>query len=237
MIYSNYFYFYPMLKRNPRDRSEITNEIYASGLVPLFYHADLEMAKLLLRTCYDAGLKTLEFTNRAANAHSVFAPLNLYCKKELPGMRLGIGTVTDIGTAALYLQSGADFIVMPSLQEEVIQLCNKRKVLCLPGCGTVTEISKAESLGCEIVKLFPGNHYSPKFISDVLGPMPWTSILVSGGVEPTKENIQSWIKAGATCLALGSKLFTPEILNGKNLTGLAEMISNSIQWVLEARKT
>ena len=225
-----------MLKRNPRDRADITNEIYESGLVPLFYHADLEMAKVLVKTCYDAGLKTLEFTNRAAYAHSVFAPLNLYCKKELPGMRLGIGTVTDIGTAAMYLQSGADFIVMPTLQEDVIQLCNKRKVLCLPGCGTVTEISRAESLGCEIVKLFPGNHYGPKFISDVLGPMPWTSILVSGGVEPNKENIQSWIIAGAACLALGSKLFTAEILNGENLKELAEMISNSMMWVREARK-
>lgn len=226
-----------MVKRNPRDRSEITYDIYESGLVPLFYHTDLEIAKSLVKTCYDVGLKTLEFTNRAAFAHSIFAPLNLYCKKELPGMRLGIGTVTDVGTAALYLQSGADFIVMPSLQEEVIQLCNKRKVLCLPGCGTVSEISRAETLGCEIIKLFPGNHYGPKFISDVLGPMPWTSILVSGGVEPIKENIQSWIKSGATCLALGSKLFTSEILNGDNLTGLAELVSDCMKWVREARKS
>lgn len=224
-----------MFKRNPRDRAEITNEIYESGLLPLFYHADLEKAKALLKACYDAGLKTVEFTNRAAYAHSVFAPLNLYSKRELPGMHLGIGTVTDIGTAALYLQSGADFIVMPSLQEEVIQLCNKRKVLCLPGCGTVSEISRAETLGCEIIKLFPGNHYGPKFISDLLGPMPWTSILVSGGVEPNKENIQSWIKAGATSLALGSKLFTPEILNGENLYNLSEMISTSMRWIKEAR--
>ncbi|MEP7266641.1 MAG: bifunctional 4-hydroxy-2-oxoglutarate aldolase/2-dehydro-3-deoxy-phosphogluconate aldolase [Saprospiraceae bacterium] len=225
-----------MIKRSPMDKFEITKDIYESGLVPLFYQPDLEKAKVLLKACYDAGLKTLEFTNRAAFAHAVFTPLNIYAKKELPGMRLGIGTVTDVGMAAMYLQSGADFIVMPSLQEEVIALCNKRKVLCIPGCGSVTEISRAETLGCELVKLFPGNHFGPKFISDVLGPMPWTSILVSGGVEPVKENIQSWIKAGATCLALGSKLFTPEVLNGDNLQELTNMIQSCMLWVKEARK-
>lgn len=229
-------YFRAMYKRSPYDKHSITGDIYKSGLVPLFYSSDLEIAKKLLLTCYEAGLKTIEFTNRASFAFSVFEPLNRYCKKELPDLRLGIGTVTDIGMAAMYLQAGADFVVMPSVQEEVISLCNKRKVLCIPGCGTVTEISRAETLGCDIIKLFPGNHYSPKFISDVLGPMPWTSILVSGGVEPIKENIQSWIKAGATCLALGSKLFTPNVMSGNNLEHLQKSIKDCLQWVTEARK-
>ncbi len=219
-----------MIKRTPTDRHQITHDIYASAIMPLFYHADLTRAKSLLQVCYDAGLRVIEFTNRAAYAHDVFAPLNFFVKKELPGMRLGIGTVTDVGTAALYLQSGADFIVMPTLQPEVIALCNKRKVLCIPGCGTATEISKAEELGCELVKLFPGNHYGPGFIKDILGPMPWCSVLVSGGVEPTKENIQGWMKAGATCLALGSKLFTPAVLDGLQDEQLGSMIKNCMAW-------
>ncbi len=219
-----------MIKRSTTDRHEIIDSIYETVIMPLFYHADLTRAKSLVKTCYDAGLRVLEFTNRAAFAHDVFALLNLYVKKELPDLRLGIGTVTDIGTAALYLQSGADFIVMPSLQPEVIGLCNKRKVLCIPGCGSVTEISKAEELGCELVKLFPGNHFGPGFIKDILGPMPWCSILVSGGVEPTKENIQGWLKAGATSLALGSKLFTPEVLAGGNEDKLSSMIKDCLEW-------
>jgi 2-dehydro-3-deoxyphosphogluconate aldolase/(4S)-4-hydroxy-2-oxoglutarate aldolase len=219
-----------MIKRSPTDRHQITQDIYSTVIMPLFYHADLDRAKSLMKVCYDAGLRVIEFTNRAAYALEVFIPLNRYVKKELPGMRLGIGTITDTGTASMYLQYGADFIVMPTLQQEVISLCNKRKVLCIPGCGTVTEISKAEELGCELVKLFPGNHYGPGFIKDVLGPMPWCSILVSGGVEPTKESIQSWLKAGATSLALGSKLFTPEVLAGNENERLASTIKDCLAW-------
>jgi 2-dehydro-3-deoxyphosphogluconate aldolase / (4S)-4-hydroxy-2-oxoglutarate aldolase len=219
-----------MIKRSPTDRHEITKNIYDSVIMPLFYHADLDRAKKLMRVCYDAGLRVIEFTNRAAYAYDVFSPLNVFVKKEMPGMRLGIGTVTDVGTAALYIQSGVDFIVMPSLQSEVIALCNKRKILCIPGCGTVTEINKAEELGCEFVKLFPGNHYGPGFVKDVLGPMPWCSILVSGGVEPTKESIQSWLKSGATCLALGSKLFTADVLEGKEDEKMGIIIKDCLSW-------
>ncbi len=218
-----------MFKRNPYDRYHITRDIYESVIVPLFYHSDLERAKALIHICYDAGLRVLEFTNRASFAFNVFAPLSEYCKKELPALRLGIGTVIDIGTAAMYLQVGADFIVMPSLQPEVISLCNKKKVLCIPGCGTVTEISKAEELGCEIVKLFPGKHYGPSFIKDILGPMPWSSILASGGVEPNQESIQAWLDAGATALALGSKLFTQDVLDG-NTNALGQQVSDCLGW-------
>ncbi|MGB2734548.1 MAG: PapG chaperone-binding domain-containing protein, partial [Saprospiraceae bacterium] len=109
------------------------------------------------------------------------------------------------------------------------------KVLCIPGCGSVTEISKAEELGCEIVKLFPGNHFGPGFVKDLLGPMPWSSILVSGGVEPNKENIQSWVKAGAKSLALGSKLFTPSVLAGEDDAGLSAAIKNCLIWAREAK--
>ncbi|MBK6477328.1 MAG: bifunctional 4-hydroxy-2-oxoglutarate aldolase/2-dehydro-3-deoxy-phosphogluconate aldolase [Saprospiraceae bacterium] len=224
-----------MIKRTPTDRHLITQDIYDTIILPLFYHADVDGAKHLMKLCYEAGLRVIEFTNRAAYAFEVFAPLNKYVKQELPGMRLGIGTVTDVGMTAMYLQAGVDFVVMPSLQADVIALCNKRKVLCIPGCGSVTEISKAEELGCEIVKLFPGNHFGPGFVKDLLGPMPWSSILVSGGVEPNKENIQSWVKAGAKSLALGSKLFTPSVLAGEDDAGLSAAIKNCLIWAREAK--
>lgn len=224
-----------MIKRYPTDRHEITHDIYEHIIMPLFYTPDIELARSLLRVCYEAGLRVIEFTNRAAFAFDVFHPLSIYCKNNLPGMRLGAGTITDTGTAAMYLQAGADFIVMPALQADVIALCHKRKILCIPGCGSVTEISKAEELGCELIKLFPGNHYGPGFVRAILGPMPWSSILVSGGVEPTRENIESWIKAGAASLALGSKLFTPAILQGRENEALGQMISDSLRWAKEAR--
>lgn len=224
-----------MIKRYPTDRHETTRDIYENIIMPLFYTDDVEQAKNLLRICYDAGLRVIEFTNRAAFAFDVFHPLSKFCKNSLPGMRLGAGTITDPGTAALYIQAGVDFIVMPSLQPEVITLCNKRKILCIPGCGSVTEISKAEEMGCELVKLFPGNHFGPGFIRDLLGPMPWSSVLVSGGVEPVKENIQTWIKAGAASLALGSKLFTPSVLQGRENESLGQLVSDCLLWAKEAR--
>lgn len=224
-----------MIKRYPSDRHETAYDIYENAIMPLFHTADLEQAKNLVKVCYDAGLRVIEFTNRAAFAYDVFHPLSQYCKQNLPGMRIGAGTITDIGTAALYLQAGVDFIVMPSLQPEVISLCNKRKILCIPGCGSVTEISKAEELGCEFVKLFPGNHFGPGFIKDLLGPMPWSSILASGGVEPTQASINSWIKAGAASLALGSKLFNPSILKGEQNQTLSQLISDCLRWAKEAR--
>lgn len=224
-----------MIKRYPSDRHETAHDIYDNIIMPLFFTPDIERAKSLLQISYEAGLRVIEFTNRAAFAFDVFHPLSHFCKTNLKGMRLGAGTITDPGTAALYLQAGADFIVMPSLQPEVIALCNKRKILCIPGCGSVTEISRAEELGCEFVKLFPGNHFGPGFIKDLLGPMPWCSVLVSGGVEPSKENIQHWVKAGAASLALGSKLFTPSILDGKENEVLSQLISDSLWWAKEAR--
>jgi 2-dehydro-3-deoxyphosphogluconate aldolase/(4S)-4-hydroxy-2-oxoglutarate aldolase len=224
-----------MIKRYPTDRYEITGDIYNNIILPLFYTDDVDQAKTLLRICYEAGLRVIEFTNRAAFAFDVFYPLSKFCKNSLPGMRLGAGTITDAGTASLYIQAGVDFIVMPTLQPEVINLCNKRKILCIPGCGTVTEISRAEEMGCELVKLFPGSHFGPGFIRDLLGPMPWSSILVSGGVQPDKENIQTWVRAGAASLALGSRLFTPAVLQGRENDSLGQLISDCLLWAQEAR--
>ena len=191
-------------------RIEVANVMKETGLVPLFYNDDIELSKKVLKACYDGGARLLEFTNRGDFAHEIFAELNKYALKELPGMILGVGSVVDAGAASLYMQLGANFVVTPVLREDIAIICNRRKVLWSPGCGSLTEITRAEELGCEIVKLFPGGIYGPNFIKAIKGPQPWTSIMPTGGVAPTKENLESWFSAGATCVGMGSKLISKE---------------------------
>lgn len=187
-------------------RIEVAQMMAKQGMVPLFYHADLDICKKVVTACYHGGARLLEFTNRGDYAHEIFGELNKFCAKELPEMIMGVGSVTDAGTASLYLQLGANFIVSASLREDVALVCNRRKVMYGPGCGSLTEIGRAEELGCEIVKLFPGSVYGPGFIKAVKGPQPWTSIMPTGGVSPDYENLKKWIDAGATCVGMGSKL-------------------------------
>ncbi|MDP4821564.1 MAG: bifunctional 4-hydroxy-2-oxoglutarate aldolase/2-dehydro-3-deoxy-phosphogluconate aldolase, partial [Saprospiraceae bacterium] len=193
-------------------RIAVAQTMEAQGMVPLFYHADVTLGKEVLSACYRGGSRLMEFTNRGDFAHEVFAELNRFALKELPGMMLGAGSVTDAGAASLYMQLGANFIVTPVLREDIAIVCNRKKVLWSPGCGSLTEIARAEELGAEIVKLFPGGIYGPGFIKDIKGPQPWTSIMPTGGVEPTEENLRAWLEAGAVCVGMGSKLISAQVL-------------------------
>ena len=193
-------------------RIEVAQTMARTGMVPLFYHADVEVAKNILDACYAGGARLMEFTNRGDFAHEVFAELNKHCLEELPEMILGVGSVTDAGTAALYLQLGANFVVTPVLREDIAIVCNRKKVLWSPGCASLSEICRAEELGCEIVKLFPGSVYGPGFVKAIKGPQPWTSIMPTGGVSPTEENLSAWFNAGVTCVGMGSKLVSKSII-------------------------
>lgn len=209
-------------------RLNVLNLIYDQRIMPLFYHPKVELGKEVLRACYQGGGRMLEFTNRGDFAHEVFAELNRFVLKELPDMVLGVGSVNDAATATLYLQTGANFIVSASLKEDVALVCNRRKVAYMPGCGTLTEISRAEELGCEIVKLFPGSTYGPGFIKAIRGPQPWTSIMPTGGVTTELENLTAWFAAGAVCVGLGSKLITKQVLAEGDFAGLTESVRNAL---------
>lgn len=197
-------------------RIEVANVMKNTGMVPLFYHNDVEVAKKVVSACYRGGARLLEFTNRGDFAHEVFGELNKYCLENLPGMIVGVGSVTDAGSAALYLQLGANFVVTPVFREDIAIVCNRKKVMWSPGCGTLTEICRAEELGCEVVKLFPGNIYGPDFVKGIKGPQPWTSIMPTGGVSPTQENLKGWFDAGVLCVGMGSKLLSKELINNKD---------------------
>ena len=216
-------------------RIEVATKMKETGLVPLFYHPDLELSKNVLKACYDGGARLMEFTARGDFAHEVFGELTKYAISKLPGMIMGVGSVTDGASASRFMALGANFIVTPVLREDIAMVCNRRKVLWSPGCGTLTEIARAEELGCEIVKLFPGDIYGPNFVKGIKGPQPWTSIMPTGGVSPTKENLEGWFKAGVTCVGMGSQLITKETIAKKDFTTLASNVKKALALIKKVR--
>ena len=209
-------------------RIEVAEVMAKTGMVPLFYHQDVALGKQVLKACYDGGARLLEFTSRGDFAFEIFGELNKYALQELPGMILGVGSITDTAAASLYRQLGANFIVTPVLREDIAVVCNRRKVLWSPGCASLTEIARAEELGCEIVKLFPGGIYGPKFVKAIKGPCPWTSIMPTGGVSPDEDNLRGWFEAGVTCVGMGSQLISKEVLANKDFKGLTQTVSDAL---------
>ncbi len=205
-------------------RIDIALKMRESGAIPLYYNPDLEVMKDVISACYRGGMTIFEFTNRGDLAHELFAELVKWSREEMPDLILGVGTVVDAGTCSLYIQLGAKFIVSPLLNEEMARVCNRRKVLWMPGCATASEINKAEELGAEVVKLFPGPTVGgAKFMKAYLGPCPWSNIMPSGGVSPTRENLTEWFEAGAFCVGMGSQLISSEIINKKDYKKLEEL--------------
>ncbi len=209
--------------------------MHETGMVPLFYHDDLELGKKVLQACYTGGARLLEFTSRGDFAHEVFGELVKYADTELPDLIMGVGSITDAASASLYMHLGANFVVTPVLREDIARVCNRKKVLWSPGCGSLTEIARAEELGCEIVKLFPGGTYGPGFVKAILGPQPWTSIMPTGGVSPERENLQMWFDAGVTCVGMGSKLISKAILNTGDFKSLEAKVKETLLLIRELR--
>jgi 2-dehydro-3-deoxyphosphogluconate aldolase/(4S)-4-hydroxy-2-oxoglutarate aldolase len=217
-------------------RLDVYNAMLSTGLVPLFYNDDVTVSENVVKACAEGGAKVLEFTNRGDKALPVFARLNTFIEQEDLPLMLGVGSVVDAPTAALYIAHGANFIVGPVLNPEVARLCNRRKIAYMPGCGTVSEISEAEELGIEIVKVFPGSTLGgPKFIKSALAPMPWTRIMPTGGVDATPENIKGWIEAGASCVGMGSKLVRKDWIAAGNYAAITDTVRQVLAWIKEAR--
>ena len=175
------------------DKLSVLSKMGRAPIVPVFYHSDATTACPVVKACYDGGVRAFEFTIRGDFAHEVFA--------------VGVGSIVEPATAALYMQLGACFVVGPLFNPEVARICNRRGVPYTPGCGSVSEVGFAQEAGCDLCKVFPGDVLGPKFVKGLLAPMPWTKIMVTGGVEPTPENLKAWFSAGAYCVGMGSKLF------------------------------
>ncbi len=217
-------------------RIEVALKMKETGLVPVFYHKDIDVCKKILKACYDGGIRVFEFTNRGDYAHEVFNALTKYATKHTPEMILGVGSIIDAGTTSLYIQNGANFIVSPILNPEMAKVCNRRKIAWSPGCGSLTEISYAEELGAEVVKIFPGSQVGgPSFVAAVKGPFPWTSIMPTGGVEPTIDNLKGWFSAGVHCVGMGSKLFVKDANGNFNYKGLTQKAKDTLEVIFNLR--
>lgn len=206
------------------DRLTVYNNIIREGMMPLFYHADLEVSKQIVAALYAGGSRILEFTNRGDFAIEVFSTLIQHCAKAYPDMMIGIGTVDDAATAALYLAHGANFVVGPTFREDIARLCNRRKVAYAPGCATLNEIAIAEEWGAEIVKVFPGTAAGgPEFIRDVMAPRPWSRLMPTGGVTPDEDNLRAWFGAGVVCVGMGSKLIRADWVKAGNYQAITDL--------------
>ena len=218
------------------NKMQVLDAIVSTGMVPVYYNKDVEIAKQVVKACYEGGVRAFEFTNRGDFAHEVFAELIKFATKECPELVLGVGSIVDAGTASLYLQLGANFIVGPLFNPEIAKVCNRRLVPYTPGCGSVSEIGFAQEVGCDLCKIFPaGNVGGPSFVKNIKAPMPWSMIMATGAVEPTEENLAAWFKAGVTCVGMGSKLFPKEMIAAGNWEAISTLCRDALATIKKYR--
>lgn len=217
------------------DQLVVWNKMQETGMVPVFYHKEAKVAQQVVKACYEGGVRVFEFTNRGDFAHEVFAEVIRFSRAECPELALGVGSVIDAPTAALYLQLGADFVVGPMFNAEISRVCNRRSIPYIPGCGTVSEVSLAQETGCQICKIFPGDVLGPKFVKGLRAPMPWSKLMVTGGVEPTEENLSAWFRAGVFCVGMGSKLFPSSTIADSDWTGITDKCRETLAIIQKIR--
>ena len=217
-------------------RIQVIRQMEESGMVPLFYHSDIKVVKSVVKACYDGGARLIEFTNRGDLAIDIFSELMSYVISELPTLIVGVGSITDAESASRYMMAGANFVVTPVFRNDIAVVCNRRKVLWSPGCGSLTEITKAEEMGCELIKLFPGSIYGPSFVKAIKGPQPWTLIMPTGGVTTEENNLRGWFDSGVLCVGIGSKLISKEILLNKDYVTLQKDVSRTLNVIKSIRK-
>ncbi len=219
-----------------KDRLAVLSAMMEQGVIPVFYHPDVDVCKNVIQACANGGAKCIEFTNRGDFAWQVFMEVTQHFLKADPSVIMGVGSVIDAPTAALYMANGANFVVGPVLNAEVARACNRRCIPYSPGCGSASEVSDAHELGCEIVKVFPGSCVGgPEFVSNIRGPMPWTKLMPTGGVDPTEESLTKWFKAGIVAAGMGSKLITKEMLAAKNYKGIETKVADTIALIKKIR--
>jgi len=217
-------------------RLETLSRMKEIGVIPVFYNSDFEIAKNVTCACADGGASLVEFTNRGDRAINIFMKLEEYCAKERQDIIMGVGSIVDAPTAAMYIAAGANFVVGPCIDEETALLCNSRKIPYSPGCGSMSEIHKAHKLGVEICKIFPGAEVGgPAFVKNAKGPCPWTEIMPTGGVSPTKESLSAWFDAGVACVGMGSNLITKELLSAKDYAGITKKVKDTIELIKQIR--
>jgi len=219
-----------------KDRLAVLAAMMEQGVIPVFYHPDVEVCINVIQACANGGAKCIEFTNRGDFASHVFLEVTRHFVKADPSVIMGVGSIIDAPTAAIYIANGTNFVVGPMLNAEVAKLCNRRGLPYSPGCGSATEVSYAQELGCEIVKVFPGSCVGgPEFVANIKGPMPWTKLMPTGGVDPTEESLTKWFKAGIVACGIGSNLITADLLKAKDYAGIEKKVAETIAIIRKIR--
>ena len=218
------------------DRMTVLTAMMGQGVIPVFYHPDVETCVNVIQACANGGAKCIEFTNRGDFAAHVFLDVARHFAKADPSVIMGVGSVVDAPTAGIYIANGAKFVVGPILNADVAKVCNRRMIPYSPGCGSASEISYAQELGCEIVKVFPGESVGgPTFVKNVLGPMPWTRIMPTGGVDPDEKSLREWFGAGIVAAGMGSKLITNDLLKAGDWKGIEDRVRKTVDLISSIR--
>ena len=219
-----------------KDRMAVLSALMEQSVIPVFYHPDVELCINVIQACANGGAKCVEFTNRGDFAASVFLDVTRHFAKADPSVIMGVGSIVDAPTAGLYIANGAKFVVGPLLNADVAKVCNRRGIPYSPGCGSATEIGDAQELGCELIKVFPGASVGgPDFVKSVMGPMPWTRLMPTGGVETTPESISAWFKAGITAAGIGSNLVKKEWVAAGNYQAITDKTAEVMTWIRQAQ--
>ncbi|TWI80888.1 beta/alpha barrel domain-containing protein [Chitinophaga japonensis] len=198
-----------------------------SRMIPVFYNDDEATCLQVLQTCYDAGIRVFEFTNRGEHARRNFAAMRDKKLVDMPDLYLGIGTIKNAADAEVYTGMGADFIVSPIMEEGTAAYCRSANILWIPGCMSPSEIAVAEKLEAPLVKLFPGNVLGPGFVKAVKPLFPQIRFMPTGGVEPTQESMQSWFDAGVVCVGMGSNLLSKQLIESQDWAALQTKIKQT----------
>lgn len=218
------------------NKIQVITAMKETGMVAVFYNSDIEIAKNVLKACYQGGVRAFEFTNRGDFAHEVFRDLVKFSTKECPEMILGVGSIVDAPTATLYIQMGANFIVGPLFNPEIAKVANRRLIPYTPGCGSVSEVGFAQEAGCDLCKVFPGDVLGAGFVKGLKAPMPWSNLMVTGGVKPEEANLKTWFDAGVTCVGMASNLFPAELIKANDWAGISKLCSDTLAIIKKVRK-
>ncbi|MDR0581697.1 MAG: bifunctional 4-hydroxy-2-oxoglutarate aldolase/2-dehydro-3-deoxy-phosphogluconate aldolase [Prevotellaceae bacterium] len=219
------------------NKIKVLETMFSTGIIPVFYHSDIDVTKKVVRACYEGGISVFEFTNRGEFAQEVFGELSKFVAKECERMILGIGSVVDAPTAAAYMQLGANFIVGPLFNPDIAKAANRRLIPYVPGCGSVSEIGFAQEAGCDLCKIFPGDVLGAAFVKAIKAPMPWSMLMVTGGVKPEEANLKMWFDAGVNCVGMGSNLFPKEVIAAGEWEKITLLCKNVLVIASEAKQS
>jgi 2-dehydro-3-deoxyphosphogluconate aldolase/(4S)-4-hydroxy-2-oxoglutarate aldolase len=219
-----------------KNKQAVLDSILKQGMLPLFFYEDAEVSLQIVRTLYKAGVRVMEYTNRAKEAFDNYVILKAAQEVEMPDLFLGIGTIKTKEDAIRYTNAGADFIVAPTINPEVAEITNQHNGLWIPGCMTPTEIHLAQQHHAALIKIFPANVLGPGFVSAVSDVFRGQLFMPTGGVELNRDNINGWFKAGVCAVGMGSKLITKEILWNKLYDQLYTNTVDTLQLIQSARQ-